>query len=142
MVRSFRRNGRKPYGTSSSRERHDHARRPSSNTAIASFARDAEPGAGDQLKDGTQVAGAGDGRGLEYRAQGAHSTTLTQTEEALVVAFRRHTLLPLNDCLYALKPWIPHLTRSALHRCLQRHGISRLFEVGGDNRSSNASCTG
>ena len=39
MVRSFRRNGRKHYGTSSSRERHDHARRQSSNTAIASFAR-------------------------------------------------------------------------------------------------------
>ena len=43
MVRSFRWNGRKPYGTGTSRERHDHARRPSSDTAIASFARDAEP---------------------------------------------------------------------------------------------------
>ena len=42
MVRSFRWNGRKPHGTSSSWVRHDHARRPSSNTAIASFARDAE----------------------------------------------------------------------------------------------------
>ena len=27
---------------------------------------------------------------------------------------------------------IPHLTRSSLHRCLQRHGISRLPEVEGD----------
>jgi hypothetical protein len=45
------------------------------------------------------------------------------------VAFRRHTLLPLDDCLYALQPWIPHLTRSALHRCLQRHGISRPPEI-------------
>jgi len=27
---------------------------------------------------------------------------------------------------------IPHLTRSSLHRCLQRHGISRLPEVAGD----------
>ena len=26
----------------------------------------------------------------------------------------------------------PHLTRSSLHRCLQRHGISRLPEVTGD----------
>ena len=50
----------------------------------------------------------------------------------MVVAFRRHTLLPLDDCLYALQPSIPHLTRSALHRCLQRHGISRLPNVGGD----------
>ena len=50
----------------------------------------------------------------------------------MVVAFRRHTLLPLDDCLYALQPSIPHLTRSALHRCLQRHGISRLPDVEGD----------
>ena len=48
----------------------------------------------------------------------------------MIVAFRRHTLLPLDDCLYALQPTIPHLTRSSLHRCLQRHGISRLPGVG------------
>ena len=42
------------------------------------------------------------------------------------------TLLPLDDCLYALQATIPHLTRSSLHRCLQRHGISRLPEVAGD----------
>ena len=42
----------------------------------------------------------------------------------MAVAFRRHTLLPLDDCLYALQPTIPHLTRSSLHRCLQRHGIA------------------
>jgi hypothetical protein len=52
-------------------------------------------------------------------------------EEAVIVAFRRHTLLPLDDCLYALQATIPHLTRSALHRCLERHGISRLPEVEG-----------
>lgn len=61
-----------------------------------------------------------------------HSTVLTEAEEAAVVAFRRHTLLPLDDCLYTLQPSIPHLTRSALHRCLQRHGISRLPDVDGD----------
>src|SRR5499427_1862627 len=38
------------------------------------------------------------------------STVLTVEEEAVVVAFRRHTLLPLDDCLYALQPTIPHLT--------------------------------
>jgi transposase InsO family protein len=62
----------------------------------------------------------------------ARSTTLTSDEEAMVVAFRRHTLLPLDDCLYALQPTIPQLTRSSLHRCLQRHGISRLPETAGD----------
>jgi len=60
------------------------------------------------------------------------STVLTAEEEAIIVAFRRHTLLPLDDCLYGLQPSIPHLTRSALHRCLQRHGISRLPEIEGD----------
>src|SRR6516164_10745763 len=60
------------------------------------------------------------------------STVLTVEEEAVVVAFRRHTLLPLDDCLYALQPTIPHLTRSSLHRCLQRHGISRLPQVAGE----------
>jgi len=60
------------------------------------------------------------------------STVLSEAEEAAIVAFRRHTLLPLDDCLYALQPSIPHLTRSALHRCLQRHGISRLPDMEGD----------
>ena len=60
------------------------------------------------------------------------STGLTIEEEAMIVAFRRHTLLPLDDCLYSLQATIPHLTRSSLHRCLQRHGISRLPEVTGD----------
>src|SRR5688572_29084962 len=39
-----------------------------------------------------------------------HSTVLTIEEEAVIVAVRRHTLLPLDDCLYALQPTIPHLT--------------------------------
>src|SRR5213595_2975058 len=63
------------------------------------------------------------------------STVLSGEEEAIVVAFRRHTLLSLDDCLYALQPTIPHLTRSSLHRCLQRHGISRLPEVEGSKPS-------
>jgi transposase InsO family protein len=61
-----------------------------------------------------------------------HSTVLTNEEEALLVAFRKHTLLPLDDCLYALQATVPHLTRSSLHRCFQRHGISRLPETEGD----------
>jgi hypothetical protein len=62
-------------------------------------------------------------------------------EEAVIVAFRRHTLLPLDDCLYALQATIPHLTRSSLHRCLERHRISLLPEVEGTKpagRSSSA----
>lgn len=63
------------------------------------------------------------------------STVLSVEEEAVIVAFRRYTLLPLDDCLYALQPTIPHLTRSSLHRCLQRHGIGRLPDVEGDRRA-------
>ena len=60
------------------------------------------------------------------------STVLSKEEEALIVAFRKHALLPLDDCLYALQATVPHLTRSSLHRCFQRHGISRLPETQGD----------
>src|SRR3954468_4678670 len=60
------------------------------------------------------------------------STVLTLEEEAVIVAFRRHTLLPLDDGLYALQPTITHLPRSSLHRCLQRHGLSRLPPPAGE----------
>lgn len=63
--------------------------------------------------------------GLPTGPREPKSTMLSLEEEAIIVAFRKHTLLPLDDCLYALQPTIPHLTRSSLYRCLQRHGISR-----------------
>jgi hypothetical protein len=66
------------------------------------------------------------------------STSLTVEQEAIVVAFRKHTLLPLDDCLYALQATIPTLTRSSLHRCLQRHGIGRLPDVAGDKPAKKA----
>jgi transposase InsO family protein len=56
------------------------------------------------------------------------STVLTQEEEAAIVAFRKYTLLSLDDCLYALQPSIPHLTPS-LHRCLQRHGAEAYWTI-------------
>ena len=67
----------------------------------------------------------------------AKSTVLTVEQEAVIVAFRRHTLLPLDDCLYALQASIPNLTRSSLHRCLQRHGISRLPQVEGEKTAKH-----
>jgi hypothetical protein len=67
----LRRNGWKHYGTSSSQERHDHSRRRSSNTAIASFALVAEPGDGHQSQDRGEAAQARDGQGHEDRADGA-----------------------------------------------------------------------
>jgi len=40
----------------------------------------------------------------------ARSTVLSIEDEAIIVAFRRHTLLPLDDCLYSLQATIPCLT--------------------------------
>jgi transposase-like protein len=57
------------------------------------------------------------------------STVLSIEQEAIIVAFRKYKLLPLDDCLYALQA----TTRSSLHRCLERHGIRRLPEVEGNN---------
>ena len=61
-------------------------------------------------------------RGVNRR----HSTVLSREEEALIVTFRKHTLLPLDDCLYSLQKIIPRLNRSNIYRCLKRHGIQRL----------------
>jgi len=54
------------------------------------------------------------------------STVLSPAEEAVIVEFRRRTLLPLDDVMGCLRESIPKLSRSSLHRCLLRHGISRL----------------
>lgn len=62
----------------------------------------------------------------------ACSTVLSVEEEAPCIAFRKHTLLPLDDCLYALQASIPHLTRSSLHRLFQRYDISRLPSIDGE----------
>lgn len=54
------------------------------------------------------------------------STEPTPTADAVVLEFRRRTLLPLDDVLDCLKGTVADLSRSALHRCLQRRGTSRL----------------
>jgi transposase InsO family protein len=54
---------------------------------------------------------------------------LSAVDEAVIVEARRKTLLPLDDLYDLLLPQIPALTRSNLHRCLQRHGVSRLADL-------------
>ena len=54
------------------------------------------------------------------------------------MAFRRHTLLPLDDCLYALQATIPHPTRSSLHRLFKRHDSSRLPAIETEKSSKKA----
>lgn len=65
------------------------------------------------------------------------STVLTTEEEAIIVSFRKHTQLGLDDCLYSLLETIPNLTRSSLHRCFQRHGISKLPHLEKPKKKTN-----
>ena len=48
----------------------------------------------------------------------AKSTVLSVDDQAIIVAFRRHRLLPLDDCPYALHATMPHLTRSSLRKMI------------------------
>lgn len=93
------------------------AAQTSSRALAAQYGLDPETVPGWRRRDGT----AGATMGPKPR-----SSVPTAAEEAIVVEFRRRTLPPLDDVLGCLKDQIPTLTRSALHRCLQRHGISRL----------------
>lgn len=52
---------------------------------------------------------------IETGPKEPRSTVLSEEKEAIIIAFRQHTLLVLDDCFYALQPTIPHLTRSSLH---------------------------
>ena len=54
------------------------------------------------------------------------STVLSEKEEEMIVRVRVLSKLPLDDLLSVLQDEIPNLTRSSLHRCLKRHGVSVL----------------
>jgi hypothetical protein len=53
------------------------------------------------------------------------ATKLSDWEEALIVELRRSLALPLDDITEAMRRCINgQLSRSAIHRCLKRHGLS------------------
>ena len=57
-------------------------------------------------------------------------TTLTPAQEAIVVALRRLTLLPLDDLVAVVREFInPEVSRSGLDRCLRRHGMANLRQL-------------
>lgn len=123
---------RRIYGTDITRQRQNDRGHPratqNSQESIAALARryDVTPATVAKWKKRKYV------HDTKMGPKAPRSTVLTPEEEAIIVAFRKHTLLPLDDCLYALQETLPHLTRSSLHRCLQRHDISRLPDVEGD----------
>jgi transposase-like protein/transposase len=56
--------------------------------------------------------------------------TLSPLEEEIVVELRKSLLLPLDDLLAVIREFIqPAMSRSALDRCLRRHGVSRLVDL-------------
>jgi hypothetical protein len=54
------------------------------------------------------------------------SAALTAEEEAVIVAFRRHTLLALDDCLYALQPSINDQSAMGSGNLMLRKKVARL----------------
>lgn len=61
-----------------------------------------------------------------HRPHRLHAT-LNAAQEAVVVALRETLLLPLDDLLAVTREFIhTGLSRSALDRCLRRHGVSNL----------------
>jgi hypothetical protein len=48
------------------------------------------------------------------------SPMLTVEQEAIIVAFKTHTSLSLDNCWHALQATLSHLSRSALPRCFKR----------------------
>lgn len=57
-------------------------------------------------------------------------TTLTPLQEDVVVALRTTLLLPLDDLLAVTREFIATaVSRSGLHRCLKRHGVSDLIAL-------------
>jgi transposase InsO family protein len=64
-----------------------------------------------------------------HRPHKIHAT-LTEAQEVIVVALRETLLLPLDDLLAVVRQFIcSELSRSALDRCLRRHGLSRLDDL-------------
>ena len=118
-------------------ERHNDEGDPSSDTAQSREPEGARRALRDQPENGgwKKRFSAAD---LPTGPKEPRSTVLSVEDEGVIVAFRKHTLLPLDDCLYALQATIPHLTRSSLHRCLQRHGIGRLPTLEGAKPAEKA----
>ena len=70
-------------------------------------------------------------RGRDTVADGSHvpkriATSLSEMEEGLICELRRSLDLPLDDITEVMRRCVNgKLSRSAIHRCLKRHGISR-----------------
>lgn len=114
MVQSCLRNGGRHYGPGFAWERHDDRGNPSTIQSSQESLRSLSKRYGINQKTVAKCKKRASLADLPTGPKEPHSTVLSMEQEAVIVAFRRHTLLPLDDCLYALQPTIPHLTRSSL----------------------------
>ena len=76
---------------------------------------------------------------VEDRSRTAHrlQSTLSPAQESVVLAIRETLWLSLDDLLAVAREFIhPDLSRSALHRCLKRHGVSTRPENGTAKRTT------
>ena len=64
-------------------------------------------------------------------------TVLTEVEEKAICIFRKSTNHSLDDCFIVLKDTIPKLSRSNLHRCLKRNGLSVLQKEDSKSHTAN-----
>ena len=57
-------------------------------------------------------------------------TTLSPAQEVIAVELRKTLWIPLDDLLVVMREFVhPQLSRSALDRCLRRHGVGNLQEL-------------
>src|SRR5208337_1744009 len=67
---------------------------------------------------------------------------LTLGDEVIILAYRWRTRLSLDHSLVRLKRLMPQLSRSALYRCLERHGLSKIGRTNVSPPLTSASLAG
>ena len=112
MVHTFHTSGRRHYGPNTSRVRPHDSGCPSSEQHSQESLRALSRRHGINPKTVAKWRKRYSVADLPTGPKTPHSTVLPVEQEAIIVAFRLHTLLPLDDCLYALQATIPQLTRS------------------------------
>jgi transposase-like protein len=97
MVHYSPRSGRKHYGPGSARQRHDDSGNPSSIQHSQESLRALASRYGVNQKTVAKWRQRSSVDDLRTGPKQAKSTALSVEDEAIVVAFRRHTLLPLDE---------------------------------------------
>src|SRR5271166_477961 len=79
---------------------------------------------------------------VRMRPKNPRSKFLTLDDEVIILAYRWRTRLSLDDSLVRLRRLMPQLSRSALYRCLERHGLSKIGRTNVSPPLTSASLAG